>query len=158
MSGIDNFPTIERPPTSKPLRPRTRFEVWAWSPVQSFQIGLTLGYLGLMYFAVSAFIAGVPAFRITAPEDWSLFWSAALMIASPIAAIGSISRARAFENLERWGAGFVTLTVGSYTAVLMWIAYVIGDADRAPVAAGFFVLTVFFLVRFMWLMSQLLRK
>lgn len=152
------FRTMPKPPRVPRRRMPSRFEIWAWSPVLSFQIGLTAGYLAMIYFGVSAFIAEVPTFRETAPDGWSIYWAAALIFGGVFASFGSVSRARWFERLELVGATLITLTVGSYASVMLFLAYVTGDVGRASGGAGFIALTVPVLVRMLWLASQSLRK
>lgn len=136
----------------------SKFEIWAWSPVVSFQVGLTAGYLAMIYFGVSAFIAKIPAFLHTAPDGWSLYWAVALTIGGIFASIGSVSRLKWFEVAELLGSSLITLTVGSYAAVLLFLAYSGHQASQAAAGAGFVVLTVPVLVRMLWLASQSLRK
>lgn len=156
--AFDSMPKPPRVPKRKRGRGLSKFEIWAWSPVVSFQVGLTAGYLAMIYFGVSAFIAQIPAFRHTAPDGWSVYWAAALTIGSILASIGSVSRLKWFEMTELIGSILVTLTVGSYAAVLLFLAYAGQEADRAAGGAGFVVLTVPVLVRMLWLASQSLRK
>ena len=86
------YDTVQRPPSLRKMpRKPSALERWAWSPITAFRIGLTLTYLGAVYFGVSAFIAGVPAFVIAAPDGWTPLWAAALVICSILAAIGSHS-------------------------------------------------------------------
>lgn len=161
IADIKAFKTMPKPPRVRQRIKRrmpTRFEVWAWSPVISFQVGLTATYVAMIYFGVSAFIAEVPAFRDTAPDGWSIYWATALVIGSIFASFGSISRMKWFERAELFGATLISLTVGSYAAVTLFLAYIVGDADRATSGAGFVVLAIPTLVRMMWLASQSLRK
>jgi hypothetical protein len=161
INDMKAFKTMPKPPRVKQHikhRVPTKFEIWAWSPVLSFQVGLTASYIALIYFGVSAFLAEVPAFRETAPDGWSIYWATALVIGSIFAAFGSISRMKWFQRAELLGATLISLTVGSYAAVTLFIAYVLGDEDRASGGAGFVALAVPTLVRMMWLASQSLRK
>lgn len=161
ISDAQAFKTMPKPPrvpSRATGRQLTRFEVWAWSPVISFQIGLTAGYLAMIYLGVTAFIAHIPAFAITAPDGWTSFWAIALVLGGILGSVGSVSRHKVFETLELIGSLLITLTVGSYAAVLLFLAYVLGETGRAAVGAGFVVLTVPVLVRMLWLASQSLRK
>lgn len=165
MPNTVEFPTIDRPVRSdssvsgawRRKRP-TRFELWAWSPIMSFRLGLTTGYLAMIYFGVSALFASVPAFELTAPEGWSAWWAVALVLGAGLASVGSVSQIKLFERLELTGSAIITVSVGSYATLLLVIAYVLGDASRATVGAGFVALTAPVLVRTLWLFSQLLRK
>lgn len=139
-------------------RAPSRFERWAWSPISAYRVGLTLGYLATIYFGVSAFIAGVPAFQIAAPSGWTPIWSTVLVLGGAVAAIGSASSSRLFERIELGGAWALFLTLGGYAATLLYLAYSEGDANRAAAGAGFVALGVAPGVRLLWLMSQLGRK
>lgn len=136
----------------------TRFERWAWSPISAYRLGLTLGYVAMVYFGVQSFIAGVPAFTIAAPQGWTPIWASALIAGGVAAAIGSAASSKRFERIETVGAWILLLTLGTYALTLLWIAYGIGDQSRAAVGSGFIALGVQPLVRLLWLMSQLGRK
>lgn len=159
---LDNqtFQTMPKPPRipERAVRKLTRFERWAWSPVVSFQIGLTAGYLGMIFFGVSAFIANIPVFEETAPDGWSQYWGAALVTGGILGAIGSIDRHKVFEMVELFGAAATSLSVGTYALSLLFMAYTTGDNDRAAIAAAMVALTLPVLVRTLWLSSQSLRK
>ena len=154
------FSTMPRPDRIKPraVRKQTRFERWAWSPVVSFQIGLTLSYLGLIFFGTTSFIANVPVFQITAPEWWSQYWATALGVGGIMGFFGSIHRRKSYETLELFGSAISALALGSYALSLLVVAYGIGDVDRATSATSMVVLTIPFLVRTLWLSSQSLRR
>jgi hypothetical protein len=112
----------------------------------------------MIYFGVSALIASVPSFVIAAPDGWTIFWAIALTLGGAIGALGSVARLKIFERLELIGASLVTLTVGSYALILLFLAYFLGDAGRASSGAGMVALTAPILVRTLWLASQTLRK
>lgn len=124
----------------------------------SFQLGLTTKYIAMIYFGLSAAIASVPAFQDAAPKGYAIVWAVALVVGGVLGAFGSVSRAKWFERIELIGATLVTLTVGSYAATLLALAYGEGDAGRAAAGAGFIALTMPSLIRTMWLFSQSLRK
>jgi len=156
------FKTMPRPARipKRVQRPRvpSKFEIWAWSPVISFQVGLTMSYLAMIYFGVSAFIAEVPTFRVTAPDGWTIWWASALVIGGVLASIGSVSRFKWFERAELVGSILITLTIGSYASIMLFLAYALGDIDRAAGGAGYIALLMGPLVRMLWLASQSLRK
>lgn len=160
MSHADElaFKTMPRPPRRASIRKPTRFQIWAWSPVLSFQVGLTASYLAAIYFGISSVIATAPAFQETAPHWYQFFWAVALVLGGCFGAVGSVSRHKAFERIELAGVSLVSLTCGSYAAVLLFIAYGLGDTTRISGAAGFVTLVVPFLVRTLWLSSQMFRK
>lgn len=150
--GRDRVSLLRQP------RQPTRFERWAWSPIIAYRIGLTLGYITTIYFGVSAFIAGIPAFTITAPYGWTPVWASVLVLGGMVASFGSITDGHAFRRIELVGAWALFLTLGGYAAVLLVLAYGAGDASRAAVGAGFVALGIQPGVRMLWLMSQLGRK
>lgn len=154
-----HFDTMPRPSRLR-QQPRklSRFEVWAWSPITAYRIGLTLAYVAAIYFGVSAFIAGIPAFELTAPRGWTPIWAALVVLGAGTAAIGSVSDAKTFRRVELAGAWTLFLTLAVYATVLLFLAYGQGDAGRAAVGAGFVAVGVPPGVRMLWLMSQLGRK
>lgn len=141
----------------KPRTP-TRFERWAWSPISAYRLGLTLSYVATVYFGVSAFIAGVPAFDIAAPQGWTPIWASILVLGGMTASIGSAASTKLFERIETVGAWTLFITLSTYSVTLLVLAYGQGDAGRAAVGAGFAALGVQPFVRLLWLMSQLGRK
>jgi len=153
------YDTIQRPPKLKraPRKP-SALERWAWSPITAFRIGLTLTYIGAIYFGTSAFIAGVPAFVIAAPDGWTPLWAGVLVIAAVLAAIGSAADTKPFRLMELIGSWALFISLGVYAIVLLFIAYHDGDATRAAVGAGFVALGIQPGVRMLWLMAQLGRK
>jgi uncharacterized membrane protein YhdT len=143
---------------SREPREPTRFERWAWSPISAYRLGLTLSYIAMVYFGVQAFIAGVPAFIIAAPEGWTPIWASILVLGGIVATIGSAGSSKRFERVETWGAWALFLTLATYAITLLVLAYGNGDNSRAAVGAGFVALGIMPLVRLLWLMSQLGRK
>lgn len=162
-TDIDNsvFNTMPRPPridTRKKTRRLSRFEIWAWSPVISFQVGLTASYAALSYFGITSVIATPPSINATTPEEYGGFWAIALIVGAISAAVGSITRRKWFRRVETMGATLLSLTVGSYAAILTWLALGVGDSDKLAGSAGFTALAIPVIIRMMWLYSQLLRK
>jgi hypothetical protein len=151
--------TAPRPIKAARSRRRpTKFEIWAWSQVLSFQIGLTGLYIALVYFGIASTIATAPAIQQTSPDGYAYFWAIALAIGAAVAAVGSISRKKKFEIVELIGSGIVSITVGSYAAIVTTIAYVLGDSGRISGSAGFTALAVPLIIRTLWLASQSRRK
>lgn len=156
VSSFDE--TLPHPPRPAPRTNMSRFALWAWSPIISFQVGLTAGYIFLVWFGVSSLIAAPPSITSTTPDGYAGFWALALMVGAAIAAFGSIDRRPFFEGVERVGSSLVSLTVGSYTAIVTWIAFGQGDISRIAGAAGFTALAVPLIIRTLWLWSQLRRN
>lgn len=157
------FPTRPRPLVgtragSALVRKPSRFEIWAWSHVLSFQVGLTASYVALINFGIAGTIASPPSIDLTTPSWYPGYWAVALIVGAVLAAFGSISRKRVFERIETVGASILTIAVGSYAAILTWVAYGAGDPDKIAGAAGFTALAVPIIIRCMWLFSQFLRK
>lgn len=141
----------------EPRRP-TRFERWAWSPISAYRVGLSVGYVAMVYFGIQAFLAGVPAFVIAAPLWWTPIWAGILVLGGIVAAVGSVGSSRLFEIVETVGASALFITLATYAITLLVLAYGAGDINRAAVGAGFAALGVQPFVRLLWLMSQLGRK
>lgn len=156
--NIEDFNTVQRPPRVHQARQLTRFELWAWSPVISFQVGLTAGYIALIYFGISGLIAAPPSISMTTPDGYAGFWAAALILGGVLGAFGSVSRHKLFERFETAGALLLSVTVGSYACIVLFLAYAAGDVDKAAAGAGFTALAIPIIIRCMWLFSQLLRK
>ena len=152
----DLYNTLVRPKGTR--RYPSRFERWAWSEIPAYRLGLTLGYIGLIYFGVSAFIAGVPAFVLAAPQGWTPIWATVLVIGSIVASIGSVASTKRFRALELTGTWSIFLTIAVYAATLLFIAYGTGDTSRAAVGSGFVVLSIAPGVRMLWLMARVLPK
>lgn len=153
------FPTVPKPVHKQRQKRRlTRFEVWAWSPIKSFQVGLTTGYVALIFFGISALISEPTSLGWTSPHGWTSGWAWATVLGAAIATIGSVSRAKWFERSETVGASLLSLTIGSYALLLLFLAYGMGDSSKIAMGAGFTALAVPTIVRTMWLYSQLLRR
>lgn len=154
------FETMEKPPPipSRMTRKPTRFEIWAWSPVISFQIGLTAGYLGMVYFGVTTLVTASPAFHQSAPAGWSLYWSIALILGGLVGGLGSVHRSRVCERLELFGAAVVSLAVGSYAALILGMSHILDELPSHAMGAGLVALVIPTVVRTLWLASQSLRK
>lgn len=136
-------------------REPSRWWRWAWSQVSAFRVGLTVGYIGFLYYGVAALVAGVPAFRTTAPEPFALGWPVLVIVGAVVGIIGSIRDSKPFERIELAGAWLLFLTLFTYAAVLHFIAYTVGDVDRASIAALVFFAATIPGVRMLWLMSRL---
>lgn len=163
MNNADDaaFKTMPHPPRKRLVGsrlPPTRFELWAWGEVISFQIGLTAGYIGLVYFGIASIAASVPSIQQTSPRGFTLVWAIALVVGAVIAAVGSISRRPTFMHIELLGSGLVSLTVGSYAVIITVVAFLLGDTGRISASAGFTALAIPLIIRTLWLASQALRK
>lgn len=142
---------------SKMTRERTpsRFERWAWSEIPAYRLGLTLGYAGTIYFGISAFIAGVPAFTIAAPEGWTPIWSAVLVVGGVVGLIGSIEDRRVLRAIELGASAFISATLTTYAGTVLFLAYASGDTGRVAAGAGFVGLAVPPVIRMLWLIAKM---
>lgn len=156
-----------RPHSVRPPKPQrkpwlTPFMTWSRSQVTAYRLGLVLGYIGMIYFGSQAFIAGLPAFEIGAPQGWTPIWSSVVMIGGLIAAIGAIRagedpatpEVRRFNRLELGGSIALFLTLGCYAAVLLILGYGFGDVARTAVGSGFVALGIQPAVRMVWLIFR----
>jgi len=156
-------PKSLKPPKKMPRKPiKLSLREWAGSQVAAYRIGLLLGYLAMIYFGTSAFLADMPTFRITAPEGWTPVWATVVVFGGLIAAIGSIKagaepitkEVRRFNRIELTGAVMLFLTLGTYATLLLILGYGYGDAGRASIGAGFVALGVHPTIRMFWLIFR----
>jgi hypothetical protein len=155
------FPTRQRPARNNLKQPRrpTRFERWAWSPITAFRIGLTLGYIWLVYLGISAYIAGSPTFNLTAPNGWTPIWAVVVSASAGAAAIGSVSaNNKIFHRIELAGSWGLTITLGVYAVCILILAYAAGDTSKVTAAAAYVGIFIPPALRMLWLMAQLGRK
>src|SRR6478735_4126606 len=108
-------------------RQQSRFEQWAWTEIPAYRLGLLLSYGFAIYFGISAFIAGVPAFNIAAPEGWTPVWSILLIVSGPIGLIGIARDTPKFQVTELFASAVQSLTLITYAGTLLILAYVAGD-------------------------------
>lgn len=160
--------TLPRPESAQPpTRPRRKpvmlsLRDWASSQVAAYRVGLVLGYLAMMYFGTSAFIAGIPTFEFTTPRGWTPIWSAVVVIGGLIGGIGAVKagtepltrEVRVFNRIELTGAIMLFLTLGTYATVLLILGYGYGDAGRASAGAGFVALGIHPSIRMLWLIFR----
>lgn len=151
---MDIGDTLPRPPRQREKRHPSRLERWAWSEIPAYRLGLTLGYAGTIYFGISAFIAGVPVFEITAPSGWTPIWSGILILGGILGSVGSIAETKRFRRIELVGSWAIFLTLSVYAASLLFIAYAVGDTSRAAVGSGFVGLAVPPGIRMLWLVTK----
>lgn len=158
-------PSSVRPPT-RGARPAVLplLREWAGSQVAAYRVGLLLGYVGIVYFGATSFVAGIPVFEFTTPDPstWTPIWATAVVIGGLIGAMGSIRagsepltrEVRVFNRIELVGAIALFLTLGGYAGVLLYVGYGFHDAGRQAVGAGFVALGVPFAIRMLWLLFR----
>lgn len=151
------------PPSGGPRKPLTlSLKEWASSQVSAYRVGLVLGYITMMYFGMSAFVAGVPTFEFTTPQGWTPIWSTIVIFGGLIAAIGAIRagsepvtrEVKIFNRIELTGAVMLFITLGTYAAILLILSYGYSDPARASVGAGFVALGIHPTIRMLWLIFR----
>lgn len=134
------------------VSPRSKWAVWAWSPVVVLRVALVAVYLGYVYASVIAFIAGVPVFRLTAPEGYTAVWAVLLGVSAVLSAIGSITDR--WQQTEKWASLGLASMMGAYVGGLNGVGFVEGDLDRQFVGAIAFIAFILPAVRFVYLAAQ----
>lgn len=134
------------------IAPHTRLAIWAWGPVVVLRIALVAVYLGYVYASVIAFLAGVPVFRLTAPEGYTSVWAVLLGTSAVLAAVGSISDR--WQQLEKWASLVLSAMMLAYVGGLNGVGFVEGDLDRQFVGAIAFIAFILPAVRFVYLAAQ----
>lgn len=134
------------------VHPRSRWAVWAWSPVIVLRIALVGVYLGFVYASVIAFIAGVPVFRLTAPEGYTSVWAILLGTSAVLSAVGSVTDR--WQQLEKWASLVLSAMMLAYMGGLNGVGFVEGDLDRQFVGAIAFIAFILPAVRFVYLAAQ----
>lgn len=134
------------------VAPRSRIAVWAWGPVVVLRVALVAVYLGYVYASVIAFIAGVPVFRLTAPDGYTSIWAALLGVSAILSAIGSVTDR--WQQLEKWASLGLASMMLAYVGALNGIGFVEGDLNRQFVGAIAFIAFILPAVRFVYLAAQ----
>ncbi len=159
MVTIDD--TLPRPPRSRrPMRHQSRLEAWAtswpWSQIALYRVTLVAAYLLHIGFAAMAFYAGLPIFRLTAPDGYTRVWAIMLAIAALTSALGAL--ADQLRVIERWSSlAVLALTLG-YVVPLYEVGFLMNDANRQAVAVAATFMLLIPLSRFMWLASRAGRR
>lgn len=138
------------------VNPRGRFATWAWSPIIVLRVALVAVYLGYIYAAVIAFIAGVPIFRLTAPEGYASIWAVFLGLSAIVAAIGSVSDR--WQQVEKYASMCLSALMLAYVGGVNGVGFVLGDLDRQFVGALSFIALILPAVRFVYLAAQTGKK
>lgn len=134
------------------IAPHSRLAVWAWGPVVVLRIALVAVYLGYVYASVIAFLAGVPVFRLTAPEGYTSVWAVILGTSAVLSAIGSVTDR--WQQLEKWASLVLSAMMLAYVGGLNGVGFVEGDLDRQFVGAIAFIAFILPAVRFVYLAAQ----
>lgn len=134
-------------------RERSKFEVWVWTELPAYRLGLLLGYSFAVYFGISALIAGVPAFTLTAPDGWTFIWACLLVIGGPIGLIGILQDTSKFRKTELLAAVIISWALSIYAVTVLFIAYMTGDLTRVAAGAALAWLASGPTIRMFWLVS-----
>jgi hypothetical protein len=100
---------------------------------------LTAKYLLLAVLGLSVFIATSPSLNLTGGDYLSPIWGALMVIASLVAAVGSVSIET--EALERWSSSAVVILLIVYAFSPVAIILTTGDADRLAYSVTALALT-----------------
>jgi hypothetical protein len=121
----------------KARRP-SRFQIWAFTDTGAYRLERVMGYGFAIYFGISAFIAGIPTFDLTAPDGWTPIWSAVLIISGPIGLVGTWQNTPKFWKIELAGAFPMAGSLTVYAAAMLFLAYgPEGSEGRIAAGAGF---------------------
>ena len=131
---------------------RSRFAIWAWSPIIVLRVSLVTIYLLWTYAAGIAFIAGVPVFDLTTPVGWTPVWATVLGTSAMLSALGSL--ADRWSSVERWSSLILSGMIFAYVGSLNLVAWVEGDLTRQFVGAVALIAAVLPVTRFVYLAAQ----
>lgn len=140
----------------QPRRPRTRFEIWAWSPVIILRVALIVTYLIYIYSGIIAVIAGIPVFDLTQPPGYAAVWGSLLAVAALICSVGALDDR--WQRWERWASLVLASLMIGYTGALNVIAFGTGDLNRMFVGGVACIALVLPACRFVYLASQTGKK
>ena len=133
-------------------RQQTRFETWAWSPVNLFRVALVASYIITIGLAMMGGIAGLPIFRDTGVAQFTLIWSVILGVSALVAAVGAVDDR--WHKIEMWASLGVLVCEFAYVVPVYIIGFAAGDVNRQAVALGLTHIVILSLSRFAWLASR----
>lgn len=134
------------------VNPKSRFALWAWSPVIVLRVALLIIYVLYVYAAGIAFIAGVPVFRLTTPEGYTAIWAILTAVAAVVAAVGSLTDR--WQKIEKWATLVLSALLLAYIGGLNLVGYVEGDLDRQFIGVIALIAGVLPITRFVYLAAQ----
>lgn len=134
------------------VNPQGRFAIWAWSPVIVLRVALVAGYLISVYASTWAFIAGVPVFRLTAPEGYAPVWAVLLGTSAVVAAVGSTTDR--WQKVEKWATAVLSVMWAAYVIGMNVVGFALGDLDRQFLGSALLGLLVLPVTRFVYLAAQ----
>ncbi len=134
------------------VAPKSRWAIWAWSPVIVLRVALVLVYMLYVYASVIAYRAGIPVFTLTTPEGYTSIWAVMLGISAVVAAVGSITDR--WQKIEKWATLALSALLMGYIGGLNLVGFVEGDLDRQFVGAIALIAGVLPFTRFVYLAAQ----
>lgn len=134
------------------VKPKTRFAVWAWSPIIVLRIALFLTYAFCVYGAIVAFIAGVPIFTLTTLPGYTPIWAVILGASAVASAIGAISDR--WQRLERWASLVLSAMLLGYVGGMNIRALLEQDLSRQFAGAIAIIAMILPATRFIYLAAQ----
>lgn len=134
------------------VAPKSRWSIWAWSPVVVLRVALALTYLMYVYAAVIAFIAGVPVLNLTTPEGYLPVWATILGVSSLVSAVGSLTDR--WQQVEKWASLGVSAMMLAYLGGLNLMGFIENDLNRQFVGAIAIIASILPFTRFVYLAAQ----
>jgi len=131
---------------------RSRFAIWAWSPIIVLRVALVITYLLYVYASVIAFIAGVPLFSLTTFPGFTTAWAVLMGTSAVISAIGATTDR--WQKLEKWASLVLFSTMLAYVIGMNLVGFVEGDLGRQFAGAVAVVAMVLPTTRFVYLAAQ----
>lgn len=138
-------------------RRRSWLERWLFSEIPAYRLSLLVGYAFAMYYGISALIAGIPAFDLTAPDGWTPIWAWVIVVAGPIGLAGAVHDSPGFQRVELLGVTVLTGGLTVYALSVLFLAYGEHDEQRVTAGATLAALAAIHLVRMLWLIVQVVR-
>jgi len=139
-----------------PAQTRSRFHVWAWSPVTVLRIALVVTYLLYIYSGIIAIFAGIPVFDLTAPAGYATIWGALLCVSAIVSAVGALDDR--WQVWERWASLALSSLMIAYAGALNLLSFAEGDISRMFIGGIATIALVLPLFRFVWLAAQTGKK
>lgn len=136
----------------KNINPKSKFAIWAWSPIIVLRVALVATYVVWAFCATIAFIAGVPIFELTTPHGWTPIWALLLGISAIASAVGSLTDA--WQKLERWSSLLLSGMILAYVGGLNIVAWGEGDLSRQFIGGVAFIAGILPITRFVYLAAQ----
>lgn len=133
-------------------RRKSRFEIWAWSPVIVLRVALVITYMLYVYSSVIAFMAGIPVFSLVAWEGYTPIWAVVLGASAVASAVGAISDD--WQRIEKWSSLVLTSMLIGYVGGLNLVGFLEGDLTRQFVGVIALIALVLPATRFAWLAAQ----